>query len=52
MKSSDSFGFYLNKYFSSYLPGQRGLSTNSILSYRDTFFVVYFIFENRDENSS
>jgi len=43
MKSSDSFGFYLNKYFSSYLPGQRGLSTNSILSYRDTFslFILF-----------
>lgn len=35
--NSETFGFYLNKYLTAYLPGQRGLSTNSILSYRDTF---------------
>ena len=35
--NSETFGLYLNKYLTAYLPGQRGLSTNSILSYRDTF---------------
>lgn len=45
MKNSnkETFGNYLNKYFTIYLPGVRGLSTNSILSYRDTFslFISY-----------
>lgn len=35
--NSETFGYYLNKYLTVYLPGTRGLSTNSILSYRDTF---------------
>lgn len=35
--NSETFGNYLNKYFTVYLPGIRGLSTNTILSYRDTF---------------
>lgn len=49
MRDSDTFGFYLNKYFSVYLPGQRGLSTNSILSYRDTFslFVLFLKTDKR-----
>lgn len=36
----ETFGYYLNKYLAVYLPGQRGLSTNSILSYRDTFSLL------------
>lgn len=42
MKKSknETFGYYLNKYLTVYLPGQRGLSTNSILSYRDTFSLL------------
>ena len=49
MRNCDTFGFYLNKYFSVYLPGQRGLSTNSILSYRDTFslFVLFLKTDKR-----
>lgn len=41
--NSETFGYYLNKYLTVYLPGQRGLSTNSILSYRDAFslFIVF-----------
>lgn len=31
------FAFYLTNYLSIYLPGQKGLRSNSILSYRDTF---------------
>lgn len=42
MKNSNAvtFGYYLNKYLTVYLPGQRGLSTNSILSYRDAFSLL------------
>lgn len=35
--NSETFGSYLSKYLTIYLPGTRGLSTNSIMSYRDTF---------------
>lgn len=38
--NSETFGQYLNKYLTVYLPGYRGLSTNSILSYRDTFSLL------------
>ncbi len=38
--NSETFGQYLNKYFSVYLPGHRGLSVNSIMSYRDTFSLL------------
>ena len=43
MQKYESFGHYLNKYLTVYLPGQRGLSTNTILSYRDAFslFIVF-----------
>ena len=42
MKSSnpETFGQYLNKYLTVYLPGHRGLSSNSIMSYRDTFSLL------------
>lgn len=36
MKPSN-FAYYITKYFSKYLPGQLGASTNTIKSYRDTF---------------
>lgn len=36
-----TFGFYLNKYITEFLPSIRGLAENSILAYRDTF--VLFI---------
>ena len=32
-----NFSYYLTQYFSIYLPGDRGFSTNTIASYRDTF---------------
>ena len=38
--NSETFGQYLNKYLSVYLPGHRGLSVNSIISYRDTFSLL------------
>lgn len=42
--SSRDFSYYLAHYFSVYLPGDRGFSTHTIASYRDTFkqFLVYF----------
>ena len=43
MQKFDSFAYYLNKYLSVHLPGERGLSTNSILSYRDAF-VLFLTF--------
>lgn len=36
MKKRD-FAFYLTNFLESFLPGQKGLSENTILSYRDTF---------------
>ena len=47
--NSETFGFYLNKYLTVYLPGDRGLSTNSILSYRDTFslFITFLKSEKK-----
>jgi site-specific recombinase XerD len=43
MLKSETLGHYLNKYLAVYLPGQRGLSTNTILSYRDAFslFIMF-----------
>lgn len=43
MQKSETFGHYLNKYLTVYLPGQCGLSTNTILSYRDAFslFIMF-----------
>lgn len=42
MKRTD-FAGYLTEFFTIYLPGRRGLSENTILSYRDTFrFVLIF----------
>lgn len=37
------FPYNLTQYLSKYLPGQRGLSTNTVMSYRDTFslFLTY-----------
>lgn len=38
--NTETFGYYLNKYLTVYLPGTRGLATNSIISYRDTFSLL------------
>ena len=38
--NSETLGQYLNKYLTVYLPGHRGLSFNSIMSYRDTFSLL------------
>ena len=46
MKSTD-FAKLLAEYLSRYLPGQRNVSTNTILSYRDTFKL--FLIFSRDQ---
>jgi len=42
MKGND-FPWYLTRFLTQYLPGQKNLSTNTITSYRDTFklFLIY-----------
>ena len=49
MRNFDTFGYYLNKYLTVYLPGQRGLSTNSILAYRDTFSLLLVFLKNEKQ---
>ena len=39
MKPTD-FAFHLSEYLSKYLPGNLGLSSNTIMSYRDTFSLL------------
>jgi site-specific recombinase XerD len=44
VKKTADFPYYLSKYLTQYLPGEIGASTNTILSYRDTFtlYLKYF----------
>lgn len=44
-----NFSKYLNNFFGKYLPGERNVSPNTILSYRDTF--VQFITFMKDQKS-
>lgn len=37
MKKPTDFAYHLTNFLSVYLPGQRGFSTNTIISYRDSF---------------
>jgi hypothetical protein len=48
MKPTD-FSYHLTKYLSSFLPGIRGLSSNTIFSYRDTFTLLlkYYALEKK-----
>ena len=39
MKNND-FSYYTSRFFRSYLPGNRNMSSNTILSYRDTFKIL------------
>lgn len=46
---NNSFGTYLTRYFGDYLPRQKGVSENTIKSYRDTFVqLIEFINEKYD----
>ena len=49
MRVSDDFPVLLSDFFLKYLPGQRGLSTNTIKSYRDVF-VIFFRFLGEKEH--
>lgn len=40
MKPTD-FAYYLSAFFTKYLPGECGLSANTISSYRDTFLLLF-----------
>jgi site-specific recombinase XerD len=42
------FGYHFSNFINKYLPGERGLSTNSIASYEDTF-ALFFTFMNDAE---
>ncbi|MCD8196901.1 MAG: site-specific integrase [Lachnospiraceae bacterium] len=42
---TDSFAYYVTKYFSDYLPNQTAASTNTIRSYRDTFIQLLSYFK-------
>ena len=46
MKPTD-FAYYLSEYLSKYLPGQLGLSSNTIKSYRDTFILLLQFFTEK-----
>ena len=36
---NDDFSYYLTSFLKKYLPGEKGVSENTILSYRDTFIL-------------
>ena len=40
MKKAVDFSYYLSKFLTVYLPGEVGVSQNTILSYRDTFLLL------------
>ena len=39
-KAKKDFAYYLSRFLSVYLPGQRNVSNNTILSYKDTFRLI------------
>ena len=41
-----NFSYYLTKYLTEYLSGERNLSTNTIQSYRDTFKLMLIYYKN------
>jgi site-specific recombinase XerD len=45
MKPTD-FSYHLSTYLAKYLPGVRGLSVNTIMSYRDAFALLIRFYEN------
>jgi site-specific recombinase XerD len=47
MKKTTDFAEYLSVFLTMYLPGQRGLSENTIMSYRDTFKQILQFAEER-----
>lgn len=53
MKKTDklNFGYYITKYFSDYLPNIKGLSKNTICSYRDTICLLLDFLETEQKFS-
>lgn len=49
---ADSFSFYVQRYFMSYLMKQHNYGANTISSYRDTFKLLYLFLVNTDVNVS
>lgn len=46
MRTTD-FAEYLSSFLTMYLPGQKGLSSNTIMSYSDTFKLVLIFSEEK-----
>ena len=40
MRRTEDFAYYLSKFLTCYLPGEAGVSQNTVLSYRDTFMLL------------
>jgi site-specific recombinase XerD len=51
MKNAD-FSYYLTSFLKNYLPGEKGVSENTILSYRDTFILFLKFFKDRKNISA
>jgi len=47
-KNNNDFAEYLSAFFQKYLPGQRGLSVNTIKSYRDAFVIFFRYIEAKE----
>ncbi|MFQ9567100.1 MAG: hypothetical protein ACLR03_00070 [Roseburia inulinivorans] len=39
-KGKKDFAYHLSRFLSVYLPGQRNVSENTVLSYKDTFKLI------------
>jgi len=48
MNDKTSFSYVVSRFFQMYLPGERGFSTNTISSYRDTFKQVIVFFKEQE----
>ncbi|MFW5988385.1 MAG: tyrosine-type recombinase/integrase, partial [bacterium] len=51
MKNAD-FSYYLTSFLKNYLPGEKGVSENTILSYRDTFILFLKFLKDRKNISA
>ena len=49
MRNTTEFSYYLSRFFQVYLPGVRGVSTNTVHSYRDTF-TIFIRYCTNNEN--
>ncbi len=46
-QKQESFGYYVTKYFTEYLPEHRGLSENTVKSYRDSMILLLTFFHEQ-----